>query len=164
MRRVTSILSASLKAAGAVRSELSRTNATSAKLRAVREPPPEKMTSSIAEARIFLYEFSPMTHLRASMRLDLPHPLGPTTPVNPGWIRSSVDSQKLLKPRRRRRSNFMEDKSVIKKVGMQENHYNMLWVAAANLNQIYLWKIISPPQTDHEAAENKGDGVTATKG
>src|SRR3954464_2560015 len=34
----------------------------------------------------------------ASRRLDLPQPLGPTTPVRPGSIRSSAGSTKLLKP------------------------------------------------------------------
>ena len=56
---------------------------------------------------MFLYELSPITQRRASTRLDLPQPLGPTTPVSPGSILNSVGSQKLLKPARRSRSNFM---------------------------------------------------------
>ena len=107
MRRVTSIVSASLNAAGARRSELSRTRPTSAMLREGRLPEPEKITSSMPDARMLLYELSPMTQRRASTRLDLPQPFGPTTPVNPGSIRKSVASQKLLKPARRSRSNFM---------------------------------------------------------
>jgi hypothetical protein len=39
--------------------------------------------------------------------LDLPQPFGPTTPVNPASMRKSVGSQKLLKPAKRSRSNFM---------------------------------------------------------
>jgi hypothetical protein len=54
MRRVTSMISASLNAAGARRSVLSRTRPTSATLREGRLPDPEKMTSSIPEARMFL--------------------------------------------------------------------------------------------------------------
>src|SRR5690606_27488844 len=34
----------------------------------------------------------------ASSRLDLPQPLGPTTPVSPGSTRNSAGSTKLLKP------------------------------------------------------------------
>jgi hypothetical protein len=54
MRRVTWISSELLKAAGAVRSELSRKRPTSAVLRAGRLPEPEKITSSMPEARMFL--------------------------------------------------------------------------------------------------------------
>src|SRR6478609_4199263 len=48
--------------------------------------------------RIDFAEVSPMTQRIASSRLDLPQPLGPTTPVRPGSIRSSAGSTKLLKP------------------------------------------------------------------
>src|SRR5437763_13188207 len=41
---------------------------------------------------------SPIAQRIASSRFDLPHPLGPTTPVRPGSILSSVGSTKLLKP------------------------------------------------------------------
>ena len=107
MRRVTSIRSESLKAAGARRSELSSTSPTSALLREGRRPEPEKMTSSMPEARMFLNEFSPITQRSASTRFDLPQPFGPTTPVSPGSILNSAASQKLLKPVRRKRSNFI---------------------------------------------------------
>src|SRR6187431_233314 len=56
------------------------------------------MTSSIPPERIDLAEVSPMTQRIASSRLDLPQPLGPTTPVSPGSMRSSAGSTKLLKP------------------------------------------------------------------
>ena len=100
-----------MKAAGAVRSALSMVSITSAQLRAGRPPEPEepeKMTSSIPVARMFLWEFSPMTQRRASTRLDLPQPFGPTTPVSPGSIRKSVGSTKVLKPAMRRRVSFMD--------------------------------------------------------
>src|SRR5687768_4298741 len=41
---------------------------------------------------------SPITQRIASSRFDLPQPLGPTTPVRPGSMRSSDGSTKLLKP------------------------------------------------------------------
>src|SRR5271155_2382 len=107
MRRVTSIVSESLKAAGARRSELLSVSPTSALLRDGRRPEPEKITSSMPEARIFLNELSPITQRRASTKFDLPQPFGPTTPVSPGSILNSALSQKLLKPVRRKRSNFI---------------------------------------------------------
>src|SRR5208337_1654668 len=107
MRRVTSIVWCSLKAAGAVRSELSSRSPTSAMLREGRLPEPEKMTSSMPEPRMALNELSPITQRRASTRFDLPQPFGPTTPVKPDSILNSAASQKLLKPVRRKRSNFI---------------------------------------------------------
>ncbi len=59
---------------------------------------PAKITSSIPPERMDLGEFSPITQRIASSRLLLPQPLGPTTPVSPGSIRSSLGSTKLLKP------------------------------------------------------------------
>ena len=54
MRREISSTSSSLKAAGAVRFELSIATITSAMLRAGRLSVPEKITSSMAEARMLL--------------------------------------------------------------------------------------------------------------
>src|SRR5205085_2803483 len=71
---------------------------TSAKSRAGREAVPAKITSSIPAPRIDLGEDSPITQRIASNTLDLPQPLGPTTPVRPGSMRSSAGSTKLLKP------------------------------------------------------------------
>ena len=48
--------------------------------------------------RIFLADVSPMTQRKASTRLDLPQPLGPTTPDSPGSITSSAGSTKDLNP------------------------------------------------------------------
>jgi hypothetical protein len=56
------------------------------------------MTSSMPPLRRLLAELSPITQRSASSRLDLPQPLGPTTPVSPGSMRSSAGSTKLLKP------------------------------------------------------------------
>ena len=53
----------------------------------------------------FDHEFSPITQRSASTRFDLPQPLGPTMPVSPGSIRSSVGSTKDLKPFNLRREN-----------------------------------------------------------
>jgi len=106
MRRVTSIVSESLKAAGAVRAELSSTSATSARLRAGREPPPEKITSSMPEPRMSCRSFRPSPS--AGLRRD--------------WIchnrsadhasKARLDQEvggfaKTLKSKKRRRWNFM---------------------------------------------------------
>src|ERR1700688_2276708 len=107
MRRAISMASWSLKAAGAERSELSIEIATSALLRAGRLLVPEKITSSIEEARMDLYEDSPITQRSASTRLDLPQPFGPTTPVRPGSIMKSVGSTDDLNPMRRSRVSFI---------------------------------------------------------
>src|SRR5258708_30077230 len=101
MRRTTSSTGASLKAAGARRSELSMVSATSAWLRDGRLPEPAKITSSMPPARMALAEFAPITQRSASSRFDLRQPFGPTTPVTPGSIRNSVGSTKDLKPERR---------------------------------------------------------------
>src|SRR5216683_6594976 len=92
------MVSSSLKAAGAERSELSSTSTISAALRAGRLLVPEKMTSSISAARMALCELSPITQRSASTMFDLPQPFGPTTPVSPGSIRNSEGSTKDLKP------------------------------------------------------------------
>ncbi len=60
-----------------MRSTLSRNSVTSAVLRAGRVPEPEKITSSMPDARMFLYELSPITQRSASTRFDLPQPFGP---------------------------------------------------------------------------------------
>src|SRR5262249_33209217 len=103
----TSSVSTPLNWAGALRSELSIPIATSAMLRGGRELLPEKITSSMSAARIALCDASPITQRKASTRLDLPHPLGPTTPVKPGSIRKSVGSTNDLNPTRRNRVSFM---------------------------------------------------------
>src|SRR5688572_26247946 len=80
---------------------------TSAVLRGGRLLVPEKITSSISDARMDLNELSPITQRSASTRLDLPQPFGPTTPVRPGSIRKSVGSTKDLNPSRRSFVSFM---------------------------------------------------------
>ena len=98
MRRVISRSSLSLNCAVALRCALSKNTDTSAMLRAGRSRVPPKMTSSMSPPRICLAEVSPMTQRNASTRLDLPQPLGPTTPVKPGWTTNSVASTKDLNP------------------------------------------------------------------
>jgi hypothetical protein len=106
MRRDTSIVSNSVYGAGAVRSALSMTSVTSALLRMGRLPAPAKITSSMPEPRIDVGRFSPITQRIASKRFDLPQPFGPTTPVKPDSIYSSVGSTKDLNPLSRSRENF----------------------------------------------------------
>src|SRR6187551_3326043 len=71
---------------------------TSANSRAGRVAVPAKITSSMPSPRSDFGLPSPITQRMASSRLDLPQPLGPTTPVRPGSILSSVGSTKLLNP------------------------------------------------------------------
>jgi hypothetical protein len=107
MRREISSVSSPLNWGGAVREELSSVTSTSAMLRAGRVVVPEKITSSMPEARMLLYELSPITQRSASSRLDLPQPFGPTTPVSPGSMTISAGSTNDLKPESLRRLNFM---------------------------------------------------------
>ena len=104
-----------MNADGAERSALSIEIPTSALLRAGRLLVPEKITSSMEEARMDLYEDSPITQRSASTRLDLPQPFGPTTPVSPGSIRKSVGSTNDLNPSRRSRVSFIADLSAAAK-------------------------------------------------
>ena len=59
---------------------------------------PPKITSSMPPPRTWRGAVSPMTQRSASTRFDLPQPLGPTIPVRPGSMCSSVASTKDLKP------------------------------------------------------------------
>src|SRR5581483_10290491 len=60
---------------------------------------PAKITSSIRAPRRLLADCSPSTQLMASLRLDFPQPLGPTTAaIPPPLKRNSERSQKDLKP------------------------------------------------------------------
>src|SRR5215831_4784133 len=112
MRREISRIWLSFTTAGAVRSALSIVIITSAWLRAGRLPEPAKITASMSAARSDLCEVSPMAQRKASTRLDLPQPFGPTTPVRPDSIRKSVGSTNDLKPWRRRRVSFMKADSL----------------------------------------------------
>src|SRR5690606_3722887 len=94
-------------------SELSKTSSTVACDTGLREVEPEKMTSVSESPRRRLAELSPITQRTASMMLDLPHPLGPTTPVMLVGRCRTVGSTKDLKPeslivdRRMRRGNLL---------------------------------------------------------
>ena len=88
--------SASTSSVWAALSNVSRTCAKPMGLR-LRVPP--KMTSSILPAaRSWRELVSPSTQRTASERLDLPEPLGPTTPVTPVSKLIFTLSGKLLKP------------------------------------------------------------------
>src|SRR4051812_964268 len=63
----------------------------------------------MSAARRDLWEVSPIAQRSASTKLDLPQPLGPTTPVSPGSIMKSVGSTNDLNPCRRRRVSFISD-------------------------------------------------------
>lgn len=76
-----------------------KVSVTSARPSGFRCRVPLKMTSSILPPRRFLADCSPSTQVMASTMLLLPQPFGPTMAVTPGWNRTSVASQKLLKPR-----------------------------------------------------------------
>ena len=80
-------------------SALSSVSRTCAKPMAPRRRVPPKITSSILPAaRSWRELVSPSTQRTASERLDLPEPLGPTTPVTPASNRIFTLSGKLLKP------------------------------------------------------------------
>ena len=60
---------------------LSNSSSTEALPTGLRALEPLKITSVIESPRSRLAELSPITQRTASMTLDLPHPLGPTTPT-----------------------------------------------------------------------------------
>src|SRR5271165_3497719 len=65
----------------------------------LRDLVPAKITSSMRAPRRLRADCSPRTQLMASLKFDLPHPLGPTTAAMPPPLnRSSVRSQNDLKP------------------------------------------------------------------
>jgi len=59
---------------------------------------PENITSSIESPLRFLADDSPITHLIASIILDLPHPFGPIIPVKLLGKDREVESTNVLKP------------------------------------------------------------------
>jgi len=77
---------------------LSNTSSTDAVPIGWRELEPLKMTSAIDSPRRWRAESSPITQRTASMTLDLPQPLGPTTPVRLLGSSTVVGSTKDLKP------------------------------------------------------------------
>src|SRR5690606_35906052 len=79
-------------------SELSKTSSTIACETGLRADEPAKITSVSDSPRSRLAELSPITQRTASMMLDLPQPLGPTTPVMLVGRCSVVGSTKDLKP------------------------------------------------------------------
>jgi hypothetical protein len=79
-------------------SVLSKINSTVAAPTGFLELEPLNITSVIESPRNRLAELSPITHLTASITLDLPHPLGPTTPTKFDGNVMTVGSTKDLKP------------------------------------------------------------------
>ncbi len=84
---------------GMVRSSLSKVKLTSAMPRCLRELEPEKMISAAEPARRARVFGSPNAHSRASTRLLLPQPLGPTIAVRDELSSNSVRSAKDLNPK-----------------------------------------------------------------
>src|SRR5437879_5876801 len=80
---------------------------TSAIPRGLRPSVPLKITSAISPPRRALADCSPSTQRIASDTFDLPHPLGPTIAVTPGWKFSAVLSAKDLNPRTVRFFKYM---------------------------------------------------------
>src|SRR5919112_5946822 len=83
---------------------LSKNKSTDARPIALRSPAPLKMTSCIDSPRSSDAFDSPSTQRTASMILDLPQPLGPTTPTSCPGTWKLVGSTKDLNP-----DNLMED-------------------------------------------------------
>src|SRR5712672_3431749 len=72
---------------------------TSAMPIGLRPSVPLKITSAISPPRRALADCSPSTQRIASDTFDLPHPLGPTIAVTPGWKFNDVLSAKDLNPK-----------------------------------------------------------------
>ncbi len=81
-----------------VLSELSKISSMLAWVTGLRVLEPLKMTSVIDSPRRFFAELSPITQRTASMMLDLPQPLGPTTAAMLLGKFTVVGSTKDLKP------------------------------------------------------------------
>src|SRR5471032_39062 len=78
-------------------SELSNTSSTEARLTGFLSAEPLKITSCMFSPRSCLADDSPSTQRTASITLDLPHPLGPTTPTSCPGTAMEVGSTKDLK-------------------------------------------------------------------
>ncbi len=83
---------------GARPSRLSNSSSTDARATGLRPLEPLKMTSCSDSPRSRPAADSPSTQRTASMMLDLPQPLGPTTPTNCPGTGIATGSTKLLKP------------------------------------------------------------------
>src|SRR6058998_3738985 len=75
--------------------------------RGLRPSVPLKMMSAISPPRSALADCSPSTQRIASDTFDLPHPLGPTKAVTPGWKFNDVLSAKDLNPKTVRFLRYM---------------------------------------------------------
>src|SRR5690606_39483071 len=88
-----------------VPSELSKISSMLAWVTGLRVLEPLKITSVIDSPRRFFAELSPITQRTASMMLDLPQPLGPTTAAMLLGKLTVVGSTKDLKDRKSTRLN-----------------------------------------------------------
>ncbi len=79
-------------------SALSKTSSTDERDAGLRDVVPLKITSCMDSPRSSLARDSPSTQRTASMMLDLPQPLGPTTPTSWPGKRKLVGSAKDLNP------------------------------------------------------------------
>src|SRR5471030_2516747 len=78
--------------------ELSNTSSTEARLTGFLSVEPLKITSCMCSPRNCFADDSPSTQRTASITLDLPQPLGPTTPTSCPGTEIEVGSTKDLKP------------------------------------------------------------------
>src|ERR1035438_5230524 len=100
-----------------------RTIGTEAMPRGLRDFVPAKMTSSMRAPRRVRADCSPSTQLIASLRFDLPQPLGPTTAAIPSPLkRNSVRSQNDLKPWSSTFLNFSTAVPLVMTLGGERSH------------------------------------------
>ena len=92
---------------GISRSLLSKTRETSHSVAGFFDEPPLKKRCVKRSARSAFELVGPRTNRIASEMFDLPIPLGPATPVNPGWKGISVAPAKDLKLRTLRRFRYI---------------------------------------------------------
>ena len=106
------IAGAAAVALGAIATPLNRSRTSAAPV-GLRASEPLKMTSSIFSPRRLFALCSPMTQVRASATLLLPHPFGPTIAVTPRSKDSSARSENDLKP-----DDFQTVEAHVRRAGM----------------------------------------------
>src|SRR5208282_1626406 len=102
------VTSTSADSEGMSRSELSNTSETSHSVAAFLDEPPLKNKLVRRSALSALELVGPRTKSIASEMFDLPIPLGPATPVKPGWNGISVAPENDLKFRSLIRFRYIE--------------------------------------------------------
>src|SRR5580692_4148912 len=107
---------------------------TSAMPSGLRPSVPLKITSSISPPRRALADCSPSTQRIASETLDLPHPLGPTMAVTPGWKFSDVLSANDLKPNTVRFFKYMvKPKKTTSQSKSKAKNHHIKWSDGPNI-------------------------------